>query len=651
MTEIIDMVTAEVKPDFVMQFDIGTIKHLGLQMYSTLPPVIGELVANAWDANAHRVEIAVPIGFVTNSSEIVVSDDGSGMSDAIVREAYLIMGRDRREEEQTDVTPELSRKVMGRKGIGKLSGFGIAGEIEVESVKDGETTRFRMNYDEFKRNAVRRQIVMPPLPPTGSVTKGTRITLRYISKFRTRIISIPGLRRALARRFSVIGDDFVVIVNGNPITAEERDLKSLLESDVGGRQYLWEYDNEEIQPDTGWRVSGWIGAIDRNTKPPDGVQHGIVIMARGKLVQEPFMFDAVVGQQYALSYLIGEINAEFVDAEEDTIGTSRNALVWDTDANTALKEWGQAQVNKIAREWAEKRSNDNEASLAVNPLYLRFEQEARQIGNSRAKKVADKLIRDMVRRNPVADEATQMPVIQLCLDFLEFDAFWDLAKDLTDVRPEETGKLIDLFREWEVVEAKEMMRVTEGRIATIQKLQLLIETNALEVPTLHGFLKEFPWVLDPRWNLVADERRYSQLLRDRYPDDSELEEDRRIDFLCVREGTQVVVVEIKRPLVKASVKELAQIEEYVAFMRDYILHTTDPTLRLSDVTGYLLCGTTVDTFFVRDRLKTLERSGIYVRRYTDLLEMVRSSHAEFLTRYEQLRVAKGRSDAPLPPAS
>ena len=29
------------KPPYVMQFDVGTIKHLGLQMYSTLPPVIG----------------------------------------------------------------------------------------------------------------------------------------------------------------------------------------------------------------------------------------------------------------------------------------------------------------------------------------------------------------------------------------------------------------------------------------------------------------------------------------------------------------------------------------------------------------------------------------------------------------------------------
>ena len=48
------------KGPYRMEFDVGTIKHLGLQMYSTLPPVIGELVANGWDANATKVEITIP---------------------------------------------------------------------------------------------------------------------------------------------------------------------------------------------------------------------------------------------------------------------------------------------------------------------------------------------------------------------------------------------------------------------------------------------------------------------------------------------------------------------------------------------------------------------------------------------------------------
>ena len=39
------------------------------------------------------------------------------------------------------------RRVMGRKGIGKFSPFGIAKEIEVATVRQGVTSRFVMDYD------------------------------------------------------------------------------------------------------------------------------------------------------------------------------------------------------------------------------------------------------------------------------------------------------------------------------------------------------------------------------------------------------------------------------------------------------------------------------------------------------------------------
>jgi Histidine kinase-, DNA gyrase B-, and HSP90-like ATPase len=628
-----------------MTFDIGTIKHLGLQMYSTLPPVIGELVSNAWDAEANIVEITIPTSQLDDRSQIVVSDDGDGMSDNQVRNGYLVVGRDRRKAENRDTTAgdrKLNRPLMGRKGIGKFSGFGIASEVEVESGRGGQVSRFVMNYADLERAAARREIEFPPLPPSGTVNKGTRVTLRGITKFRTRSIDIAALRRGLARRFSVIGEqyDFEVVVNGEPIAIEERDLKRLLEKDAEGKLYLWEYDEVEIVPGSGWKVSGWIGSLRRTDRLEDGIQRGIAILARGKLVQEPFEFDATVGQQFALSYLIGELHAEFVDAAEDTIGTTRNSLVWDTEANARFLEWGKRQVNRIARQWAERRAADNEAALHVNPVYQRFIKEAETVENHRAKKVADKLIRDVIKKDVVAGPEEQEEVVQLCIDFLEFDAFWDLVEDLNGANTDEPARVARLFREWEIVEAKEMMRVTSGRITTIEKLERLIEENALEVPTLHNFLKEFPWVLDPRWNLIADEQTYSRLLRQQFPDEAAPEADRRIDFLCVREGTQLVVVEIKRPISHASVKQLEQIEEYVYFMRDLANRTNDPDLRSKEVVGYLLCGELVDTWQVREKSKTLAASNIYVRRYQDLLMMVQRSHKEFLERYERLRNAK-----------
>ena len=636
------------KGPYRMEFDVGTIKHLGLQMYSTLPPVIGELVANGWDANATKVEITIPETPIDEqTSEIVISDDGIGMSDEDVREKYLIIGRDRRENEQSDETlPPQKRKIMGRKGIGKLSAFGIAKEIAVESVKDGEVSHFRMNYGELLEKASDRVIEFPQLPSTGTVSQGTTITLKQITKFKNRGISITRIRRGLARRFAVIGEEqgFEVVINGIPISREDRDLKRLLEKDMNGEPYLWEYDNKEIKSETGWTVSGWIGALNRTTPDIDGIDRGIVLMARGKLVQEPFVFNAVVGQQFALSYLIGELNAEFVDEGEDTIGTTRNSLVWDTEANIALMDWGKKEVNRIAREWSDRRGADNERELQENELYRQFRERAGEIDNRRALNLADRLVRQAINKNPTANANQLEPLIQMCLDFLEFDAFWEIAENLTEADFEDTETLINLFREWEIVEAKEMARVTKGRIKTIEKLQELIETNALEVPAVHNFLKEFPWVIDPRWTLVADEVWYSDLLRNKFPEnDDELEENKRIDFLCVGEGTNLVVVEIKRPQLKASVKDLDQIEEYVNFTRDQIQQTTDPNCQYKQVTGYLLCGDLVDTYQVRGKRDNLANAQIYVRRYGDLLGMVKQAHAEFLKRYNQLREAKQRA--------
>ena len=629
------------KKPYEMKFDIGTIKHLGLQMYSTLPSVIGELVANSWDANATKVEITIPNEAIGTSSEIVLRDDGIGMSNEDVRHKYLIIGRDRRDEEKADRTPSPAcRRIMGRKGIGKFSAFGIAREIAVESVKNGEVSHFRMNYDELLEKAENREIELPSEDATGTVTKGTTVTLRHLTKFQTRRISIDTLRRGLARRFAVIGaqNNFEVVINGEPISPEDRDLKRLLDKDMDGKPYLWEYD-EEIQPETGWTVSGWIGALAHTSPTKNKVDRGIALMARGKLVQEPFVFDAVGGQQFAFSYLIGELHVEFVDAVEDTIGTSRNALVWDTEANTALKEWGQKKVNKIASDWSKKRSKDNERRLRENQLYVNFREHAEEIANPRALKLADGLVRQAVRRNPLADVKEQEPIIQMCLDFLEFDAFWEIASDLTETELENPGKLLNLFREWQIVEAKEMARVTEGRIATIEKLQKLIETNALEVPTLHNFLREFPWVIDPRWDLVADEISYTSLLREHFPQNSDVPEtNRRIDFLCVSERTNLVVVEIKRPKSNASVEDLLQIERYVNFLRARIRQATDS--RYEDVTGYLLCGGLVNNDEVREKKDNLAAARIYIRMYTDLLDTVKRVHAEFLDRYKRLREAK-----------
>lgn len=630
--------------NFTIQFDPGTIKHLGLQMYSTLAPVIGELVSNAWDADATRLEITIPDQPMTGDTEIVIVDDGCGMTAEEVQSAYLVVGRDRRKD--THDAPTISgRKVMGRKGIGKFSAFGIASEIEIETVKRGETTRFILRYCDFESTASGNELSIPPLEPTGVVTRGTRIVLRKFTKYLTKRICVSSLRRGLSRRFSIIGaQGFSVVINNSAITVEERDLKRLLDVDADGRRYIWEYANQAIDGTDQHTVSGWIGALDRTAPIEDGIQRGIAILARGKMVQEPFLFEAVVGQQFALSYLVGELHADFVDAEEDTVGTTRNALVWDAGVNTALKEWGQKEVNRIAREWAEKRASDQTKKLERSSAYKKFVEETKSIpGGSAIFRMADQLVKKAIINNPADEVGENEPIVRFAAEMVKFDAFSEMSLQIekAGITERDIPKVISLFKDWEVLEAKEMARVTYGRIETIRKLKHLIDKNALEVPTLHKFLKDFPWVLDPRWTLIADEKTYSDLLKTQFPEEDNLpDEEKRIDFLCVTEGTSLVVVEIKRPKLKASEKQLQQIEEYVNFMRDHVSKTTDESFQKKEVVGYLLVGGTVNTYGVRGRVDNLKNSKIYVRLYSDLLSMVEKLHKEFLERYDALKIGK-----------
>ena len=95
------------------------VKHLGVQMYAGRPvPAIAELISNAWDADATQVEVLLPLGEAwepdNHEQLITVSDNGNGMTWEMVRDAYLYVGRDRREKENTDKSPGGRRLRRGR---------------------------------------------------------------------------------------------------------------------------------------------------------------------------------------------------------------------------------------------------------------------------------------------------------------------------------------------------------------------------------------------------------------------------------------------------------------------------------------------------------------------------------------------------------
>ena len=189
------------------KFSGRVIDHLGIQMYQSPVAAIAELVANAWDSDAEEVRIELP-GAVSGGAEIVVKDDGLGMTFEQCDERFLSLGYARRGARNTEKSPEKGRSILGRKGIGKLAGFGIARLIQVETVSksSGERTVFEMDVEKLRsgdyvnaRGAPIDVVDYQRPDESRKATHGTTITLKNLSL--SRRPSPNSFARSMARRF------------------------------------------------------------------------------------------------------------------------------------------------------------------------------------------------------------------------------------------------------------------------------------------------------------------------------------------------------------------------------------------------------------------------------------------------------------------
>ena len=135
---------------YTLDIDLNVLNHLGLNLYSNVPAVLSELVANAWDADAGYVKITIDES--EGEKTITISDDGCGMSRYDLNKKFLTVGYQRRTREEDDLTPKHERKIMGRKGIGKLSVFSISEHIQVFTRKEkGEMLGLALDLNGIKQ--------------------------------------------------------------------------------------------------------------------------------------------------------------------------------------------------------------------------------------------------------------------------------------------------------------------------------------------------------------------------------------------------------------------------------------------------------------------------------------------------------------------
>lgn len=331
-----------------LQFDIHTIEHLGVQMYKTLPPVLSELISNAYDADASSVVIIFEDA--TETKTITVADDGYGMTFDELNNSFLKIGRNRRQISE-DVTPK-GRKVTGRKGLGKLAIFGIANEIEVRTVKNNLKNVFVMNLQEIlSTDKEYNPKIIIQNEKTDDLT-GTTIILRDIKRKST--FDIDELKEAISKRFNFSDNNFSIELQKSGIESQKITTETKWEYITP--QFEWIFPMNDVSENQYALSKGITGKIISTEKPLNEQQNGIFLYARGKLVNSNDFFGLKTTTSFAYNYFTGFINIDFIDDyEKDMITTNRDGLTWENEELDPLKQWLKDQLFNIAREWRIKR--------------------------------------------------------------------------------------------------------------------------------------------------------------------------------------------------------------------------------------------------------------------------------------------------------
>lgn len=613
-----------------MRFDMNTIQHLGVKLYSKLPPVIGELVANSYDADASEVEIEMDDR--GSNKSIIISDNGNGMNFEELNQKFLTIGRNKRTSGDGE-TPN-GRKVIGKKGIGKLSIFGIADNITITTVKDGIKNQFKMSLPEILSS---EKEYHPEQMIKNEKCDEKNGTIVKLSDFKRKSGFDPNkIAEDLAKRFLIFDEDFKTMIFYNA----QRDTPVVVSPDLRFKdiEKEFEWNMPEDAPDFDYEHKSEIkGKIFTAKKPVPPSMKGIYLVARGKLVHKN-SFYGISANDYAHAYLTGYLNVDFIDMDdEDLISTNRESLNWEHDETEKLQKYLQKVITHITLGWRTKRRKVKEEKVREKGVDVSTwinELPAQD------KKLAKKMT-DMVMNNDSIDTDKSAELISYVQESFEFGSFKEFAAELENANNISETDFIRFFKDWNLIEAREMYKLATVRIRAIEQFSKQIKNNAKEVPELHNFLKSFPWLLDPRIMKFEDEVRYSDLLREKFNDDvPEIpESDRRIDFLCIDLADTIFIIELKRPKTKANDKYLDQALEYSSFLREH--KGNDPEFSDRTIKTYLICDGIVNVPKVRDKADSYMKTGkVYTRTYLELLQAAENYHREFIRKYEELKKIK-----------
>jgi len=318
--------------------DKSHILSLGERLYEQSIELIRELVNNAYDADATRVEVTV------SGKEIVVSDNGEGM-DLRGLGQYFNVGSD--EKLVHPISTRFKRDRIGQFGIGKFASLAAASRFEITTQKEDFAARVVFDRTRWLGQGDSWVIPLTRLEPDPERGNGTIVRLVDLK----REFKPEDVVQRIAEGVPIRAKSFSVWVNRYRVTPRKWS---------GNRVPVMEGTKNGI-------IHGEIVILPAHNASKDNM--GIEVKVKGVTVRRELFDMASWGR--AATRIRGEIHADFLPLTSD-----RSGFIEDTpEFETFLKSMHKimADVQKVYNQLASKRENQK-VSRALKEALQRVHQ-------------------------------------------------------------------------------------------------------------------------------------------------------------------------------------------------------------------------------------------------------------------------------------
>lgn len=560
---------------------------IGTNMVSNVRVAITELIANAWDAGATRVDIQWPEN--SSQNEFYIRDNGIGLSQEQFQNRFMRISYNRINEQGKSVTfPEGvevgKRMAFGKNGIGRLAAFCFADQYFVESTSNGKD---QIAY-KLKRGTEISLLADPIEPKFDFKTSGTAI---YTKEFKGRSIELMDLRKEIGMRF-LSDPNFQIFVN-----KEKIDLVDI----PGINVHRFNVDLEGLES---------IEIIGIDTSRPDGStkQHGVAWHVNGRLVgrcswKGPNNEKFLDGRKSLAKRFTFIVRA---DCLADMVKPDWEGFQNDGDLYPrVLEAVNQAILKFISEFFSEARTETfNEIKSNHEPILKKLSPTEIEEWEGFVRTTQEECIN-------LPDDVLN-DLAKILANLLQAKSRYALLHKLGNYNPNQLDDLNDILSKWTVDMAKEVLDELELRMLLVKELEAKVKrTDTDELRDLQPLFERGLWIFGPEYESIhfTSNKGMTRVLKEIFGIEEKGSRDRP-DFVILPDSSigaysipkfsdqdggeigvdRLVILELKRPGISIGSEQQQQTMKYIKELRQ-----KGAIDDLTKVTGFPL-GSEIDPF-------------------------------------------------------